>query len=426
MQIRWITFLILGVIFLPSCTKEPKNQHPVVTFIRPSGDSPQFSSISDTVIFRVSDDKLVHSVSISFVNEDLISLTQPITLNIYSKDTVIDHIIELGSIEVEKGFILIRADDESQTKLKYQPVVLRDKPLSAEQIVTAYRENYQTVIALFDPLTGQIISEQRLDYEMESIEGNAKSNLILLWPMSNRFVEIRAVKTAETIWRVEAAFPQAEYVDYFLHDDKLLLADRNGNLKLHHFHTGNVQLAAQVEVSKIILAVCFDQQYLYAAAQDLQTGKYWLQLYFRASGVFYKRFEILFDARDLLPASDSSGVFLFASKESGSTQIYHFNREAEVIELESAISDFEFIPPAASQKEFIFLRNATQIRSLSTIDFVSQAIANGMEINGMAISPSNIDWVYYIDQSFIHYTNSGNLGGVNTGTKLDLITLIKE
>ncbi len=235
------------------------------------------------------------------------------------------------------------------------------------------------------------------------------------------------LKKAETVWRAEAAFPQAEYVDYYLKDDKLLLADRNGNLKLHHFYTGNVQLAAQVEVSKKNKGgVTFDHQYLYAATKDLQTGKNWLQLYFRTSGVFYKRFEVLFETLDLLPTSDSSGVFFIASKERGSTQIYHFNKEKEIVKLEVAISDFEFIPPAVLHKEFIFIRNKTQIKRLSTLNFVGQIVATGAEINGMAISPDKLDWVYYIDQSFIHFSNSGNLNGLNTGNKLDLITLIKE
>lgn len=426
MQIRSITFLLLSVIFIASCKKEAENKHPVITFISPSGDSPLFNRIMDTVVFRVSDDKMVHSVSISFVNEDMISLTSPFTQNIFSKDTVIEHFMKLGSLDVEKGYILIRANDEFQTKLKYQPVVLTDKPPSAEKVVFGFKESGQTQIALFEPLTGMITNKQNFDYEVELLEGNVQSDFILSWPKSKRFVEVRAVREAETVWRAEAAFPQPEYVDYYLKGDKLLLADRNGNLKLHHFYTGNVQLNAQVESSKLISAVSFDHQYLYAASKDLQTGKHWLMLFYRASGVLYKRFELHFEAQDMLPASDSSGIFLIASNESGSTQIFGFDTETELIELKSTIPDFEFIPPAASLNELIYLRNKKQIISWSSTTLESQIIAEGTEINGMATSPEIMDRVYYIDQSFIYYTSSGNLGGLFAGNELHVIALIKE
>lgn len=426
MQIRWITFIFLSIICISSCTKEADNKHPVVTFINPSGDAPLFSSILDTVVFRVSDDKLVNRISINFVNDELISLTTPFILDIYSKDTVIEHIIKLGPLEVEHGFILIRAEDESLTKLKYQPVVLSDNPLSGEEIIFGNTEGGQTNLAVFEPLTGLVTNEQSFDYEVEKIEGTGQSDFILALAGSKRFVEIRAVKKAETVWRAEAAFPQAFYVDYYLKADKLLLADQNGNLKLHHFYTGNVQLYAQVESSKLISAVCFDHQYLYATAQDLQTGKYWLQLFFRASGVFYKQFELSVPIQEMLPASDSSGVFMLSANDNEITQVYQFDAQSEIIELQATIADFQFIPPATIRNEFIFIRNKTQIKRLSTLNFNNQIVATGAEINGMAISPDQLDWVYYIDQSFIHFSNSGNLNGLNTGNKLDLITLIKE
>lgn len=426
MQIRWFTFIILSIIFISSCTKEPDNKHPVVTFINPSGDAPLFSSILDTVVFRVSDDKLVHRISINFVNDELISLTAPFIIDVYSKDTVIEHIIKLGPLEVEQGYILIRAEDESLTKLKYQPVVLTDKPLSGEEIVFGNIEGGQTNLAVFEPIAGLVTNEQSFDYEVEKIEGNGQSDFILSLARNKRFVEVRAVKKAETVWRAEAAFPQAEYVDCYLKDDKLLLADRSGNLKLHHFYTGNVQLYAQVESSKLITAVCFDHQYLYAATQDLQTGKYWLLLFFKASGVFYKQFELSANIQEMLPASDSSGVFMLSANDNEITQVYKFDGLYEIIALQATIADFQFIPPATLRKEFIFIRNKTQIKRLSTLNFVGQIVATGAEINGMAISPDKLDWVYYIDQSFIHFSNSGNLNGLNTGNKLDLITLIKE
>ena len=426
MQIRLITFLLLGVIFVSSCKKEAENKHPVVTFIKPSGDVPLFSRIMDTVVFRVSDDKMVHNVSISFVNEELISLTPPFTLNIYSKDTVIERIIKLGPVDVEKGFILVRADDESLTKLKYQPVVLTDKQPSGEQIVFGFKESGLTQIALFEPLTGMVVNKQSFDYEVERLEGNVQSDFILSWPKSKRFAEVRAVREAETVWRAEAGFPQAEYVDYFLKGDKLLLADRNGNLKLHHFYTGNVQLNAQVEASKLISAVSFDHQYLYAATKDLQSGKHWLILYYRASGVLFKRIELPIEAQDMLPASDSSGVFLMASNESGSTQIFSFDVETEAIKLKSTLSDFEFIPPAASQNELIFLRNKKKIISWSSTTLESRIMALGTEINGMATSTEIVDRVYYIDRYFVHFTNSGNLGGLLAGNELHVVALIKE
>ncbi|MBZ0243025.1 MAG: hypothetical protein K8F24_07420, partial [Bacteroidales bacterium] len=201
---------------------------------------------------------------------------------------------------------------------------------------------------------------------------------------------------------------------------------RNGNLKLHHFYTGNVQLNAKVEVSKIISAVCFDHQYLYATAKDLQSGKYWLLLFFRASGVLHKQVEMPFETQDMLPASDSSGVFFMASNETGSTQIFSLDVETEVVELKSTISDFEFIPPAASQNELIYLRNKKQIISWSSSTSERRIMALGTEIKGMATSPEILDRVYYIDSYFVHFTNSDNLGGLAAGNELHVIALIKE
>ncbi|MCK9451696.1 MAG: hypothetical protein M0Q90_08400 [Bacteroidales bacterium] len=426
MQIRWITFLLLGLIYVSSCKKEAENKHPVVTFIRPLGDTPLFSRIMDTVVFRVSDDKMVHSVSISFVNEDLISLTPPFTLNIHSKDTVIERIIKLGSLDVERGYILIRANDESQTKLKYQPVVFTDRQPPGEKVVFGFKESRQTQIAIFEPLTGQVTNMQSFDYEVEKLEGNIQSDFILSWPKSKRFVEVRAVREAATVWRAEAGFPQAEYVDYFLLNDKLLLADRNGNLKLHHFYTGNVQLNARVEASKLISAVSFDYQYLYAATKDLQSGKHWLMLFYRASGVLFKQIEMPIEAQDMLPASDSGGVFLLASNENGSTQIFSFDVKTDLIELKSTLSDFEFIPPAATQNGLVFLRNRKQIISWSSSNSERRIMALGTEIKGMATSAEIMDRVYYIDRYFVDFTNSGNLGGLAAGNDLHVIALIKE
>jgi len=149
-------------------------------------------------------------------------------------------------------------------------------------------------------------------------------------------------------------------------------------------------------------------------------------LFYRASGVLFKRIELPIEARDMLPASDSSGVFFMASNETGSTQIFSFDAETDLIELKSTISDFEFIPPAASQNELIYLRNKKKIISWSSSASERRIMALGTEIKGMATSPEIMDRVYYIDRYFVHFTNSGNLGGLAAGNELHVIALIKE
>jgi len=426
MQIRTITFLLFTLFIALSCSKDAKNQRPVVNFIKPLGDEALFSRVKDTVLFRVSDDQLVKAVGISFVNEELIAMNQTVWFDINSKDTVIQYIMNLNGVDVDKGYILVRAEDGTHSKLKYQPVILNDEPLPIEKIVHGFRLENETKIGLFEPAIGMNTDLGSIDYSLSTITGNGEDELLLCWPENRRFVEVWSVNSFKPLWRLEAAFPQPEYHDFFLRADRLLLADRNGNLRLHQFHTGNVLINANLESSKLINAIAFDELYLYAAVQDLQTSKYWLMCFFRASGVFYKRFELEFKAMDMLPLFNKNGVMIFATDAQETTKLFQFNATSEIIVLEEVFPDFAFVPPVISQNEMFFLQNQRQIIGWSSESQQSRIFAEGTDIKGMVSSPTLIDRIYYIDNTAIYQTNNAGVEVFLFDEPANLIALIIE
>lgn len=418
-------FWILFVILLIACQKESNNSIPVVIFISPQGESPDFNREGEQITFSIKDDQFIKQARIGWVNKDFVPLNNPEWIEINSRDTIINYWLNAADLPPGKAFIQIRVDDGEHTKLKYQAVNISEGQGAGQRIVFGYNNSENGFLSSYD--TTSILLKRFLvtSYPLNRIEGSVHNDLIALLSENLSLVEIWSGRDSMALWRMEASFPEPKFSDWYLDGQAILLSDFNGNLRLYHFRTGLTQVTAKLETAYRVSSVAFDNEYIYAAVRDLQTDKKWLYLYFRISGSFYKRFELDLLPVDMIAVAEDHKLFLFAF-DNLTTHIIYFNLNNENFVLENSIPNFQLSGHVIRQNDNYFLYDSHTIQLWSSSSNTINLIAKGSNINGVATFDSG-DFVFYLDDDIFEVVHPNpDYAGYNLHMPLTLITSISK
>jgi hypothetical protein len=418
-------FWILFVILLIACRKETNNSIPVINFVYPQGESPDFNRLGEQIIFSLTDDQLIRQARIGWVNEDFIPLNNPEWIEVNSLDTTLNYRLSATDIPSGKAYIQIRVDDGEHTKLKYQPVNVSEEQGLSQKIIFGFNEMQKGFLFGYD--TTSVYPEKFLitPYPIKRIEGNAENDLLAMLSENLSFVEIWSGKDSIALWRQEASFPEPKFSDWYLDEHAILLSDFNGNLRLHHFRTGLTQVTTKLEAVYRISAVAFDQEYIYAAVRDMQTDRKWLYLFYKVSGTFYKRFELTYLPFDLIPVAHDHSLVMFAV-DTQTTHLIHFNTITERFMLKNSLSNFKLTGPVVRQDDNYFLHDSRVIQLWSSVSNVTSLLAKGIHINGVATFNTGV-FVFYLDDDVFEVVHpSPQYSGYTLHKPLTFITSSRE
>ncbi|MDD3636792.1 MAG: hypothetical protein PHN50_04305 [Bacteroidales bacterium] len=418
-------FWILLVIVLIACRKESDNRIPVVSFLYPQGELPEFQREGENIVFNIKDDQKIEQARIGWVNEDFIPLNNPEWIEVNSFDTTIHYWLTANDIQAGFAYIQIRVDDGEHTKLKYQAVNISEGPALTEKVIFGY--NAQQHALLFSLDTAQLVAKGVLKTTspLARIEGNGQDDLLALLSQDLSVVEVWSVKDSMLLWQKQAPFPEPKYSDWHLTEDAILLADYNSNLWLYHIRTGLVQVSASIDPAYRIKSVTFDQDFLYAAVHNWQADQKWLYVFYKVSGAFYKRYALNFLPLDLIPAGKNNQILMFSS-DGLSTNISLFDLDTEVITLKKSISSFQFFAPVFHKNDNFYLHNDEMLKHWSFNTNSITNLATSQHIKGVAANGSG-RFVFYLDGDFLKVIRpNSQTSSFRFDYSLNLITTISE
>lgn len=418
-------FWILLAIVLIACRKESDNRIPMVSFLYPLGELPDFQREGENIMFNIKDDQKIEQARIGWLNENFIPLNNPEWIEVNSFDTTIHYWLTANNLPAGFAYIQIRVDDGEHTKLKYQAVNISDGPALTEKVIFGY--NAQQHAFLYSMDTVQLSAKEFLktDFPLVRIEGNGQNELLALMSQDLSVVEIWSTDDSTRLWQKQAPFPEPRYSDWHLTEDAILLADYNSNLWLYHIRTGLVQVSTSIDPVYRIESVAFDLDFLYAAVHDWQTDQKWLYVFYRVSGVFYKRYALNFLPLELIPTGSNHQILMFSS-DGLSTIISLFDLDTEVITLKKSISSFQFLAPVFHKNDNFYLHNDEMLKLWSFNNTSITNLAASQHIKGVAANGSG-RFVFYLDDDFLQVIRpNSQTSSVGFDYSLNLITTISE
>ena len=388
MQIRRLGFFIF-LWLMASCNKQTDQEDPVIEILYPAENELINAASTLDVVARLTDNIKVENVRAGLVNTDLIPLTQPLFFEINQADSLLhlklkitNDIFEDEQDDLAVCLIQLQASDGFNQKNKYRQIqILRAQNTVNEYVYTTF-SGQETFFWSYNSSTSVTRLMDTVSSAVAMLKGQLNESEYFFYSSYPPQLQASKMGQKEPLWVKDISFPVPEIADIYLIEDDLLYADRNGHVVLTHAQTGNTILTASVDSKYRISAVCLDQQYLYVSATDLQLGKTELLLYFRASGVFYKRFFLDQPNIDLQFCKVMQKLVLLDVAE-GQTIVSTFDPERERIQLVDRIPSFAFTKAISAGSTLYALYNNQQVLVFDVQTTQHNFIYSGQEIKAV-------------------------------------------
>ncbi len=345
MQMRWLGFFIFFWL-LTSCDKQTDTEDPVIEILYPAEN--ELINLTSTldISARLTDNLNIENVRVGLVNTDLIPLIQPVYLEIHQPDSLLhikmkisDAIFGESQNDILDCLIQLQASDGFNLKNKYLKIRIgRTQSFVNEYIYTTF-SNQNTFFWSYNILDSVSLLINTIPSDIENLIGQWNKTEYFFSSTYPPQIQAYIPGQDEFLWAKDISFPVPVIDDIYLMEDELMYADRNGQILLVHARTGNTIISVSVDAKYRITAICSDQNYLYASVRDLQMERTELLLYYRASGVFYKRFFLDYPNIDLQYCKVLQKLILFDTA-GDKTIISTFDPENERMQTVAQIPSF--------------------------------------------------------------------------------------
>ncbi|HNQ83718.1 MAG TPA: hypothetical protein PLW31_02010 [Bacteroidales bacterium] len=322
-----VAIILLGVVLF-SCKKEQDTLPPVISFIAPGVNT--IINIPDTldVKVQVNDDRIIHFVVISIVNEDKIPLTEAKSFAPFLAEFTAVHSFVIDSKTIASGVysIQVLAFDGFNTKTGFLDIEINEIPRSLEgfMAVTAPLSFQSEIFRL-----GQDFS---IDSQMSFPQG---CQFTAVHPVWERFLfaggdpsVLTAINpfTFVTEWELPATPPRPQFTAIEAGKD-ILFATANGDAGIVDID-GNVTLRTFPYNNMKILCLAADENYMYAAQQSTGGTNNELTLFYRETGAVKSRKLVAERISGIVALDDQALVFFSPGNR---TEIFHYNPESFIL-----------------------------------------------------------------------------------------------
>jgi hypothetical protein len=320
---KWFLFCLI-LISLTACKKDADTADPLIAFLEPS--VPVEISLPDTldVKIRVTDDRIIQSVTVNLVNDDKTPIVKgrsfvPLHAAYLAEASfvLVDKAIESGSYSIQ-----VIAFDGTNTKTEYLEVYLQEIPRELLGFIAV------TAPLSFRSKIIRLNAEFATDTEFVMPETFHLSAIHCLW---ERFLFVSAepsVMTAfnpftfEPEWEAAASPPRPVFTSVMTDQDIIFSTD-NGDAGIMDID-GNVILRTAPYYNMTINCLAADDRYIYVSQHTTGGTNNELTVFYRETGAIRSRELVASEIAALAAVNDR--VLLFMPAIEG-IEIYSYNTE---------------------------------------------------------------------------------------------------
>ncbi|MDP3461902.1 MAG: hypothetical protein Q8S18_03830 [Bacteroidales bacterium] len=407
MQVRALTMMLFFLTFLLSCKKEGDAVSPVVEFLEPeSGHVYYEKSIAFKV--RVSDNNNLQRVKLGIVDLNHVPVIQGVELYPGVNDTIIEFSFDATGITIQDVLLYVHATDGPNTKNKYLQAFI-------ETNIDGHFE------ILIGEKSGDVFNLHRLEYGSSQAEklltipssivkmlsGGTSGIFYLITDYPSR-LQARLFPEGNLLWEFVAPMPDAEFTDFHLHGDKIVVVEKSGRFRMFHALTGATVEVNQLNEGKIPSNIFMDEDYVFLAQRSNITQPQVLSLFYTNTLQLFRSFHLDMGIVGILTGTDNYNIILVHQNE-GEVSFSTFNKSTLQTSLigQLQFSKIQNISKISTQELLLTGENQVAVWNLNPGQLSVIASGDGF-LDALKQNPDSGIY-YYAKGSNLYSTNSDNM-----------------
>ncbi|PKP54187.1 MAG: hypothetical protein CVT92_00065 [Bacteroidetes bacterium HGW-Bacteroidetes-1] len=382
MQIQRAAFVFFFFsMMLISCSKSADKQIPEIEFLYPKDGA---TITSDSIYFEVQirDDKKLERIRLSLLNEEGVSVVNPLFIHAMAIDTIIRHAFYPdNSLNNSILTLHVQVEDGINQKNKYLKFNYFPPTDFITEVLLLEHLNDNSAIWKLDLMSDKIHRKVYLQREVLAIRAITTTDKMYL--MTAKPSEIIALDLNDfgQAWTYPSLYPEKIFTALAVRDNNVIISDRAGLIRVLQGMTGNVVVSTPTQPDTITHFLCQSENYIIAGQETVSEGKYFIGMYYNASGLMYRR--------DFL-----DGPLI------GYAELEHQNASILVVEKENGflIKRFDFL---SQLYQAVFTSEAFQP---TTIEFIGNDIlllASKNKIYRYYLGSNELELIFENSESFV-------------------------
>ena len=276
------------MMHIPACKKENEGSIPVIEMISPSENTAYTLPDSIYVNVKISDSRNITSVKVQLVNEEYLPVLPAYFLNPNSPSTRIEKYYQLDPLIVKTGkyYLLIRAENESQFRNKYQPIMMTGLVSEFNQllIITSPSDNILEVSGL--KLDGEPYPLFEVDGDYSDSDIDNQSQQLFLAGKNKLNVAAYDINSGEERWRQQDIAYMPMHNDNCLHFAKnnILYTSFNDQHILGYDITGKITFDATIDLTDAPGTIVKHSEFVLVDIQKKNSSQPFIRTYSALTG----------------------------------------------------------------------------------------------------------------------------------------------
>ena len=347
-----LVYIMLLLAILTSCKKEKVVPPPVVEILAPAKNETVLLPNEVNLHLRVSSEKNIKFIEVSFVNYDQVKLFDPRAYYFDSTFVEIDEKIDLDILPqgfFSPYFIHVTVIGGAGTHTYFQEIKFLNPEVKFKGLYVSTRSSInRTQVYFYDPsLTETLFASADGEY-VASTTAEYKDRFYLITSNPSRLLAY-AHDDKELVWEKTPELPEPEFTTLRYTNFNLFTATRNGRLKSYHPLTGNQDVVTSVLHDSIPLLLDATGDHILGEFLAKNTNSNSLVLFYRRTGTIVHKRPLNFSVAGIYVGKYGFNFVIFGNENQTSLAgTYHplgnFINDEKIIE-EGLIAQVERYSP---------------------------------------------------------------------------------
>jgi hypothetical protein len=406
MQANKLTIILFFLFFLPSCVKEEDTISPVIEFLEPEkGHVYQNGYVTFKV--RVSDNNNLQRVKLGIVDLNHIPLIQGHEINPGVNDTILEFSFDTQAITHQEVLLFVQATDGLNTKNKYLQVFIQPNTNGHFEVLIGEDSDDGFRIHLLEYGSNQPDQLLTLPYTVVKMLSGGTSGIFYLMTDYPSRLQARLLPYGDLLWEFAAPMPDAEFIDFQIHTDKVVVVEKSGSFRLFHAITGATIEVNQQNEGNYPSNAFLDADYIFLAQWPTMTQPQVLSLFYTQTTQLFRSYHIDIGIAGILTGTDNSNIILVHQNE-GIVSFKKFNKTSFQTTLMGQLefSSLQNIANISNQDLLLTGENKVAIWNLSSEQL--SVIASGEGFRDALKQNSDSGIYYYIKGANMYSTEFAN------------------
>lgn len=420
-----LSFILLLIIF--SCKKENQPSEPDITVVSPKEN--QVITIPDSIAISVDviSKSIINDLKISFVNKNLIPISDQISMFPSDYDLSINQLIYIDylneAVMVPPYYLSIIINSNDGTFRKYVQVSFEQIESPLNGYVLADQLNYGEFILKKCDKKNEVVHEQNIDGVFSNIEYVTSGNLLFISESLNNKVYALSAINFETLWETEPQLPYPEIYDLTLDENILYYTSGIGRIVGKNTSDGVTKITTTTTPDTIPNIVGISDEYLVTDFTLRNPGTKGWYTYYKATGARYLRYLHNYETVEIIPCN--SKFVIFCNGGSSSKIVIFKPAQNEITGIVNVMESPIGSACTTTSDSFLFSVNGDLFIFYLSSESYSKILSLGEQI--LDIKFDNFSSIIYLvtqESLYISDLNGNNTNIITAGNNLKSIELI--